>query len=237
MPIDLDKYKGKTLEGETLSELQAAISTHIEAEVAPERDRRKKAEKESIDGRKAKDARIERLSELLGVDVDADLDKVDVKGMAEAAKQVEQQLRRVTRERDDAVKRADEIAGKYATERRQLAIATEIAKHPFVDAEDVAALVERRVKADGDDLTFDGPEGKTISIADGVAWIAKTKTHLVRPAGEGGGGGSGFTGGTGAGGAKNPFAKATWNLTEQIALKRENPTQAAQLEQAARQAA
>lgn len=239
MTLDLSKFKGKTLDDATLSELQAAVTAHVEpfeARASAAEAKAKAAAKESIDGRKAKDARIERLSELLGIEPDADLDKIDVKGMAEAAKQVEAQLKRVTRERDDAVKAHGELTGKYAAERRERAIAAEVAKHPFVDAADAIALVGMRVRQEGDDITFEGADGKPTTLTDGVAWIAKTKPHLIRPAGDGGGG-SGYKGAGNGGGDKNPFAKATWNLTEQIAMKRENPALATQLENSAKQPA
>lgn len=185
--MDLSKFKGKTLDDATLSELTAAISAHteaIEARATKAEGKAREAAKESIDGRKAKDARIERMSELLGIDADADLDKIDVKGMADAAKQVEAQLKRVTRERDEAMQAAKDIGGKYSAERRDRAIAEAVSKHPFIDAEDARALISGRLTQEGDDLLFTGPDGKHVPLADGVAWMAKTKPHLVRPGGD-----------------------------------------------------
>jgi len=237
--MDLSKFKGKTLDDATLSELTAAITTHTEAlesRAATAEDKARTAARESIEGRKANDKRIERLSELLGVDTDADLDKIDVKGMADAAKQVEQQLKRVTRERDEAVAAKAELDGKYSAERRDRAIAEAVGKHPFIDAEDARALISGRIAQEGDELRFKGPDGKSLSIDDGVAWMAKTKPHLVRPAGEGsqGSGYKGSSGGKTAG--PNPWDKKTFNITQQIALKAENPALAAQLQSAAQAA-
>ena len=237
--MDLSKFKGKTLDDATLSELTAAITSHTEAletRATTAEGKARAAAKEAIDGRKAKDARIERLSELLGIEADADLDKIDVKGMAEAAKQVEQQLKRVTRERDEAQQQAKDIGGKYATERRDRAIAEAVSKHPFIDADDARALIAGRLVQEGDDLLFAGPDGKHVSLNDGVAWMAKTKTHLVRPAGDPSQG-SGYKGSGGSGsGGSNPWDKKTFNITQQIALKAENPALAAQLQSAAQAA-
>jgi len=237
--MDLSKFKGKTLDDAMLSELTAALASHDEAkdsEIASEREKRKKAEHESITGRKSKDARIERMAEMLGIEPDADLDKIDVKGMADAAKQVEQQLKRVTRERDEAVAAKADLDGKYSAERRDRAIAEAVGKHPFIDAEDARALISGRIAQEGDELRFKGPDGKSLSIDDGVAWMAKTKPHLVRPAGEGsqGSGYKGSSGGKTAG--PNPWDKKTFNITQQIALKAENPALAAQLQSAAQAA-
>lgn len=206
--MDLSKFKGKTLDDATLSELTAAITSHTEAletRATTAETKARAAAKESIDGRKAKDARIERMAELLGVDADADLDKIDVKGMADAAKQVEAQLKRVTRERDEAQQAAKDIGGKYATERRDRAIAEAVSKHPFIDAEDARALISGRLTQEGDDLLFKGSDGKLVPLDDGVAWMAKAKPHLVRAAGDQGQG-SGYRG-TKQGTGEKPVVK------------------------------
>lgn len=240
MTIDLDKFKGKTLDSETLAEVLAVVNAHadpLEARALKAEDKARKAAQESIDGRKGKDSIIAKALERLGIDSPDDLDSLpDAKGQAEATKQIDAKLKRVERELADKAKAFDELIGKYNSERRERAIAEQVAKHPFIDAEDVRALVSGRLKEEGDELLFSGPDGKTVPLADGVAWMAKTKTHLVRPAG-GGASGSGFRPAHGGGGEKNPFLRASWNLTEQIAMKHENPGLAAQLEKQAQQAA
>lgn len=206
LTMDLTDFKGKTLDDATLSKLSAAITSHTEAldaRASTAEAKARTAAKESIEGRKGKDARIERMAELLGIEPDADLDKVDVKGQAEAAKQVEAQLKRITRERDEAVKASTEIGGKYAAERRERAIAEVVGKHAFIDAEDARALVSGRLRQEGDELLFSGADGKLVPLADGVAWMAKTKAHLMRATGDASQG-SGFKG-TQQGG--NPAAK------------------------------
>ena len=203
MTIDLSKYKGKTLDDAMLSELTAAIATDadaLESRALAAEDKARKASKESIDGRKGKDAIIAKALEKLGIDSADDLDNLpDTKGQAEAAKQFEAKLKRAERDLAEKAKALDEVTGQYTAERRERAIAQEVGKHPFIDADDVRALVGARLKQEGDDLLFTGADGKLVPLADGVAWFAKTKAHLVRPAGDGGAG-SGFKGGQQAGG-------------------------------------
>lgn len=195
--MKLDDFKGKTLDGETLTQLAAAIAAHTEtlstrAETAEAKAR--KAAQESIDGRKGKDAIIAKALEKLGIDSADDLDAMpDAKGQAEANKQNEAKLTRAQRELADKGKAFDELSGRYSTERRERAIAEHVGKHPFIDSDDVRALVSARLKQEGDDLLFTTADGKLVPLADGVAWIAKTKPHLVRPAGDGAQG-SGFKG-------------------------------------------
>ena len=202
MTIDWDKLKGATLDDKALDGLKAAFD-----ELGAQRDA---ARKESIDGRKGKDAKIKELTdaqdklfERLGISAVDELDALpDAKGQADALKQFETKIKRLERERDEGAAARKEIEGKYTAERRERAIAQAIAKHQFIDADDARALVGMRVRQEGDDFLFDAGDGKLTSIEDGAAWMAKTKTHLVRPAGDGGSG-SGFRpAGQGAQGAK-----------------------------------
>lgn len=191
MTIDWDKLKGATLDDKALDGLKTAFD-----ELGAQRDA---ARKESIDGRKGKDAKIKELTdaqdklfERLGISAVDELDSLpDAKGQADALKQFEGKIKRLERERDEGAAARKEIEGKYTAERRERAIAQAIAKHQFIDADDARALVGMRVKQEGDDFLFDAGDGKLTSIEDGAAWMAKTKTHLVRPAGDGGSG-SGF---------------------------------------------
>lgn len=191
--MDLDALKGKTLDDAT----HAALAAHV-ATLTEQRDA---ARQESIAGRKGKDAKLKELSDLntklmekLGIDAPDEIDNLpDAKGQAEAVKQFEAKLTRAQRELAEKAKALDELSGRYSTERRERAIAEAVGKHPFIDAEDARALIFGRVKQEGDDLLFTTPEGKLVPLADGVAWMAKTKLHLVRAAGDGSHG-SGFKG-------------------------------------------
>lgn len=195
--MHLDDFRGKTLDDAMLSKLSAAISTHTEAlesRALAAEDKARKAAKESIDGRKGLKQALDKALEKLGVDSADDLDNLpDVKGQAEAARQFETKFKRLQNELAEKAKSFDELSSRYGMERRERAIAEEVARHPFIDAEDVRALVAARLHVEGDETLFKTPDGKTVPLSDGVAWLAKTKTHLVRPAGDAIGG-SGFRG-------------------------------------------
>ena len=79
-----------------------------------------------------------------------------------------------------------------------------------------------------DKFTFD-KDGKPIGVDDVLKPLKESSPHLFKT---GTGGGYEPAGG-GAPAAKNPFAKDTWNMTEQGKLFRENPEQARQLAAAA----
>ena len=184
--MDLDSLKGKTVDDAVLDALKKHVGEFsTRAETAEEKAR--KAAKESIDGRKGKDAAIAKALEKLGIDSIEELDDLPgAKGQADALKQFEAKLKRAERELGEKSKALDELGGKYSAERRERAIAEQVAKHPFVDADDVRALIGARIKQEGDDLLFSGDGGKLVPLADGVAWMAKTKLHLIKPAGDGG---------------------------------------------------
>lgn len=192
------------------------------------------AQKESIEGRKQLKAERDAAFEKLGISTADELDTLEApRGQAEAVKQMEAKLKRAERERAEALASLEEVKGKYAADRRALAIEKALSAHPFVDMDDARAVFERGVTAEGDDLFFKTGEGKLVPLQDGAAWLAKTKTHLVK-APANGHQGSGFKGGQGgSGGVKNPWAKDTWNLTEQIAMSRDDPQTAARLKAAA----
>jgi hypothetical protein len=201
--MDLDALKGKTIDDDTLAALKAhvgGLQTKAETAEAKARD----AAKESIEGRKGLKAKLETALQKLGIDSADDLDSLpEAKGQADALKQMEAQIRRLTRERDEAVSGKEALQGQVLTSKRDQAIAQAVAKHGFIDADSAATLIGAKVKQEGDDFLFEA-DGKLVSIDDGAAWIAKTKTFLVKPAG--GGGGSGFNGTGGAqGAAKGDF--------------------------------
>lgn len=79
-----------------------------------------------------------------------------------------------------------------------------------------------------DKFTFD-KDGKPIGIDDVLKPLKETSPHLFKPQN---GGGYNPAGGSNPP-ASNPFAKDTWNMTEQGKLFRENPAQARQLAAAA----
>lgn len=78
-------------------------------------------------------------------------------------------------------------------------------------------------------FTFDS-DGKPIGIEDVLKPLKESSPHLFK---NGGNGGGYNPAGGGNSPAKNPFAKDTFNLTEQGRIFRENPEQARQLAAAA----
>lgn len=205
----------------------AALKSYVE-DLVGQRDA---AKTESITGRKtlkktAEDqaALIARMYEKLGIDSPEELAALpDGKGQGEATRQLETRLKRAERERDEAVAARADLEGKFQGSRKAAAIAQAVAKHPFIDASDAMFLLERKARFEGEDLVYEGDGGKLITIDEAAAWIASSKPHLVKPQG---GSGSGYRDGGGANG-KNPWAKDTFNLTEQIQLSATNPNQAA----------
>lgn len=219
MPLNLDKWKGKPLEGETLTELAAAIQAEteaLEARATGAEEKARKAAKESIEGRKTLKARHDRMAELLGVEPDADLDSLpDPKGQAEAAKQFEAKLKRVERELADERKAHGDLQGRYKAERRERAISEQIAKHPVADPDVARAVIVARLREEGDDLLIEDG-GKLHPLDAGVAAIFKTKPLLLKSQGTDVGQGSGFRGNASANGATKTMTRAEWDAASPV---------------------
>lgn len=228
--MNLDDLKDK-LDSETLGKLKA----HIDELVA----QRDAARAESIDGRKKMKAELEQLRavkaklfEKLGIDDDADLDSLpEVKGQAEAVKQFEQRIKRLEREREEALKKAADIENKWRASRLDADLAKVLSAYDFIDSDLVASYISARVVWEDDQLLM--KEGdRLMPLEDGVKALVQTKPHLLKAQGRQG---SGQPPAAGSGGQKNPWAKDSFNLTEQIVIERDNPQLAAQLKAAASQ--
>lgn len=229
--MDLDALKGKTIDDDTLAAIKAHVGTlQTKAETAEAKAR--DAAKESIEGRKGLKAKLETALQKLGIDSAEDLDSLpEAKGQAEAVKQLEAKLKRIEREAAEKDAALQALQGEVLTGKRNQAIAQAVAKHGFIDAEAASVLIGAKVKQEGDSFLFEAEGGKLVSIDDGAAWVAKTKTFLVKPAGSGGG--SGFNGGSASGAGVNPWASKTFSVTEQMRLRREDPARADALKAAA----
>jgi hypothetical protein len=178
--MNLASLKGKTVDDELLAQLTDHVaSLTARAETAEGKSRT--AQKESIDGRKQLKAERDAAFEKLGVSTLEELDAIpDGKGATDAARQLEAKLKKAEREKAEALAALQDVQGKYAKDRRDLAVEKAIASQPFIDAEDARALLERRIKTEGDDFLFETNDGKLVPLTDGAAFIAKTKTHLVK---------------------------------------------------------
>src|SRR3989442_861042 len=82
--------------------------------------------------------------------------------------------------------------------------------------------IPRAFEADGQTSRV-GKDGVTpMTLAEWVDALVSDAPHLFEANAGGGAAGSGF-GGAGNRSVKNPFAKATWNLTEQMKLQKSDP--------------
>jgi len=234
MPFDLDSLKDK-LPGEMLEKLRSHVD-ELTSRAESAEDKARKAAAESISNRKTLKAERDAAFEKLGVDTMDELQALpDAKGQAEAARQHEAKLKKLERENADLTSANQALTGEVKGFKRDAALGAALDGLKFKNGADVRVLMSQRIVEDGDELRFKTDDGKLVPLKDGAAWFAKTRPEYVEAQG-GGGGGGGFKG-AGAGGDKNPFLRSTWNLTEQIAMKRENPALATQLEQQAKQAA
>ena len=185
--MDLEAIKGKTLDGDVYSQLAAHVAA-LEARAT------KAAAAQQAAGDAAKRITAERDAafDKLGVSSIEEIDAIpDGKLAADAARQFDGKLKKAERERTEALAALDDMRGRYSADRKNLALEKAIASQKFIDAEDARALLERRIKSEGDDFLFKTADGKLLPLADGAALIAKTKPHLVQ-APAAGKSGSGF---------------------------------------------
>ena len=93
--------------------------------------------------------------------------------------------------------------------------------------------VPRAVEADGKTVKT-GKDGVTpLAVSEWVEGLVTAAPHLFEGNAGGGAAGSGSGGAGGVRVGKNPFAKETWNLTEQMRLMKRDPATAARLKAAA----
>lgn len=200
MPFDFDTLKEK-LDSATLDKLRSSFDElNTRAETAEEKARN--AAKESITGRKTLKAERDKAFEKLGISEADELDTLpDAKGQGEATKQLEAQVKKLTRERDEAFAQRDELGGQVKGMKRNSVLSDAIQAHKFKNPADVQVLLEKRLVEEGEELLFKTDEGKLVPIKEGAAWFAKTRPDYIE-ASPGSGGGSGFQGAGGGGGGK-----------------------------------
>jgi len=234
--MDISALKDK-IGDETFAELSAFVD-----DLQGQRDA---ARKESIEGRKGLKEKLTTLEtaqaqllEKLGLDSVDDVAALpDAKGAAEAAKQYEAKLKRLERQLAEAAQERDQVSGKFRETLQRAAIAEALGGHEFIARDVVETYVGNRLAWEGDELLFKGDDGRLMPVKDGVAGLAKTRPELLKPAGAGGAGYKPGTARGGVGAQANPWARTSFNLTEQVRLARENPEMAAQMKAAAEQTA
>ena len=206
--MNLETLKGKTLDDETFAKLHAYVEDLTGARDA--------AKQESIEGRKKLKAEVEQLRavkatlfEKLGIDEDVDLDALEVKGQAEAAKQFETKLKRLEREKADALAKAGEIEGKWKSSRLDAALEKALSSHEFIDRDLVASFIAKQVQWEDDQVLVKAGD-KLVPLEDGVKHFAQTKPHLLKA--QGGAKGSGTPPGAGSGGGNRMTSAEFENL-------------------------
>ena len=203
MQFDLGTLKEK-LDGETLSRLEEYVmflkgkNDSLVQEISTTRK-----------GLREENARLkaikETLFEKLGLDDDADLDTLpEVKGQAEAAKQFEQRIKRLEREKAEALAKAGEIEGKWKSSRLEAALAKAVSAHEFVDNDLVSRYISADVQWEDDQIMVRAGD-KLMPLEDGVKLIAQTKPHLLKAQGRAG---SGSATGAGSSGGKTQITRA-----------------------------
>lgn len=170
----------------------AALHTYVTGLIG----QRDAARNESITGRKglkdklaALEAQQATLLEKLGLASAEELEGMpDVKGMADAARQLDARIKRAERERDEAKQQAEEVGKKWRHSLQRAAIADALSGHEFVARDIVETFVNQSLVWEGDDILFKTGDGKLVPVKDGVAGIAKTRPELLKPTGTGGAG-------------------------------------------------
>ncbi|MEY2653633.1 MAG: hypothetical protein RLZZ524_661 [Pseudomonadota bacterium] len=204
----------------------ATLKTYV-SDLIGQRDA---ARNESITGRKSLKDKVAALEtqqtallEKLGLSSAEELESLpDVKGMADAARQLDARIKRAERERDEAKKQAEEAGGKWRSSLQRAAIADALSGHEFVARDIVETFVNQRLVWEGDDILFKTEDGKLVPVKDGVAGIAKTRPELLKPTGTGGAGVRQSNAGSGGGKtmtreqyeAMSPSARAAVNWGE-----------------------
>ncbi len=201
--MNLDALKDK-LGDETFAELKKYVE-----DLTGQRDA---ARQESVDGRKKLKAEVEQLRavkaqlfEKLGIDDDADIDTLpEIKGQAEAVKQVEAKLKRLEREKAEALTRADEVDAKWRSSRLDAALSKALAEHEFIDRDLVGSFVANGVQFEDDQIMYKAGE-KLVPLEEGVKLLAQTKPSWLKATGARG---SGHTPGAGSAGGARTLSRA-----------------------------
>lgn len=216
--------------GERFAEVEQYITSLIE--------QRDAAKQESISGRKALKAKAEtaealvaRLMEKLGIETPEELDALPpAKGQAEALKQLETRLKAL----DAAAKAKDQALADLTAKHRQTVLAAELSQalnaYEFIDRDLVESYLRQKLTWDEDQVRYQDDKSNLLSLAEGVTLLATGKPHLLKQPGARG---SGYNPAARGGEVLNPWAKDSFNLTEQLRLVDEKPALAAQLKAAA----
>ena len=227
--MDIESLKGK-LDDSEFETLNSFVSDLI--------GQRDAARNESINGRKTLKSEVENLKSLklrmfekLGISDDEELDSLpEMKGQAEAAKQIEAKLKRLERDLADKDKSLQDLSGQYRKEKQSALLSKALTGFDWSEPDVVENYISSRLTWEEDQPFYTADDGKLVGLADGVKLLAQTRPGLLKSRGAGG---SGYVA-TSSGAVTNPFSKEHFNLTEQGKLLRENPALAQSLKQSAK---
>ena len=218
--------------GERFAEVEQYVNSLIE-----QRDAARKESQLGRQGLKAKaetaEANVARLMEKLGIETLEELESLPpAKGQAEALKQLETRLKAL----DAAAKAKDQALADLTDKHRQTVLAAELNQalgaYEFIDRDLVESYLRQKLTWDEEQgqARYQDDKGNLLPLAEGVTHLATGKPHLLKSPGARG---SGYNPNGRAGEVANPWAKDSFNLTEQLRLVDEKPALAAQLKAAA----
>lgn len=185
--MDISTLK-EQLGDEKFSELESYVNKLI--------GQRDDAKNESISGRKGLKEKVTALEtertellEKLGIDSFDDIaDLADAKGQADAAKQFEAKVKRLERDLADANSNLEASNTKFKDSQRTIHLNGALSKHEWVARDVVESFLAPRLQWEGDELFYKTDGDRLISVADGVAELAKARPELLKPAGARGAG-------------------------------------------------
>lgn len=182
--MDIEKLQ-EHLPDEMFAEVAKAFSDLV--------GQRDQARNESIAGRKSlkeNNAKLEyevqQFREALGVDTP---DELQEKGIAvDQAQQYEAKLKKYARDLEQVQEQLSSAVQERRNTEAKLMLSSALSSHDWVDRDVVETYVQSSVSWEGDDLYFKSPDGNLMTVADGVATLAKSKPQLLNPTGAGGAG-------------------------------------------------
>lgn len=175
----------------------------------------------------------EEMLERLGVDSIDQLKELDPKGQADAVRQYEAKLKRLESQLNEKTAAYDALNNNYRQSKLSAALRKAMAEHEWIDQDIVESFVNKHLVYEDDQVLYRATDNVVIPLNEGMQILAKEKPHLLKTTASGG---SGYRGASNNGSTAltgNPFAKETFNLTQQIELNRTDPNKAAQLKIAA----
>ena len=218
--MDLLKIKEKLGDDEIFAELQLFIDG-LEGKL---KNVRKKADSETERAAKLADAQA-KLMEKLGVEsLDEVVDLPDAKGQAEAVKQFEAKVKRLEKDLNDSRAERDALTGKLRDTVSKTLLSKVLSKYDFTDLDVVEHYIASRTQWDGEELRYSVDDGGLVSLEDGVASFAKTRTGLLKQQGAGG---SGYNPNAGSGAGEKPWNDMT--LTERGEMYKKDPVRYQQI--------